>query len=295
MKTLTVFTPAFNRAHTLVRTYKSLCRQTCQDFCWLVVDDGSTDNTRQLVEGWIEEGRIPVRYIYKENGGLHTAYNTAYANIDTELNMCVDSDDFLPDDAVDVILKEWRERGSENYAGLIGLDYSLDNQPIGGPFPETLTETHVFDLRARKIHDYDCKPVYRSDLTRKFSPMIGFPGEKNFNPHYIAIEIDRYLPVLVVNKNFCFVDYQVGDSMSRNIVNQYFNSPRSFCKSRIQEMSHPRTFLCNNIRLATHYVAESIIARNAGFLRESPCKLLTLLCVPAGVALYFYLLTKRRK
>ena len=105
MKTLTVFTPAFNRAHTLVRTYESLCRQTCQDFCWLVVDDGSTDNTRQLVEGWIEEGRIPVRYIYKENGGLHTAYNTAYANIDTELNMCVDSDDFLPDDAVDLILK----------------------------------------------------------------------------------------------------------------------------------------------------------------------------------------------
>ena len=81
MKTLTVFTPAFNRAHTLVRTYESLCRQTCQDFCWLVVDDGSTDNTRQLVEGWIEEGRIPVRYIYKENGGLHTAYNLSLIHI----------------------------------------------------------------------------------------------------------------------------------------------------------------------------------------------------------------------
>ena len=68
MKTLTVFTPTYNRAHTLARTYKSLCNQTCNDFEWLVIDDGSVDNTEELVKGWIVEGRISIRYIKKENG-----------------------------------------------------------------------------------------------------------------------------------------------------------------------------------------------------------------------------------
>ena len=63
MKTLTVFTPAYNRAHTIGRTYKSLCQQTCKDFKWLVVDDGSTDNTKELIKGWIAEGIIEIDYL----------------------------------------------------------------------------------------------------------------------------------------------------------------------------------------------------------------------------------------
>ena len=78
MKTLTVFTPAYNRAHTIGRTYESLCRQTSKDFEWLVVDDGSKDNTRELVENWIKEGKIDIRYVYQENQGMHGAHNTAY-------------------------------------------------------------------------------------------------------------------------------------------------------------------------------------------------------------------------
>ena len=88
-KTLTIFTPAYNRAHTLVRTYESLCRQTCKDFEWLIVDDGSQDNTRELVDSWIKEGKIPIRYIYQHNQGMHAAHNTAYDNIvtDGEINV----------------------------------------------------------------------------------------------------------------------------------------------------------------------------------------------------------------
>ena len=70
MKTLTVFTPTYNRAHTLTRTYHSLCRQTSKDFEWLIIDDGSTDNTHELIQEFIDEDIIPIRYIYKENGGL---------------------------------------------------------------------------------------------------------------------------------------------------------------------------------------------------------------------------------
>ena len=115
MAFLTVFTPTYNRAHTLPRTYQSLCRQECKDFVWLVVDDGSTDGTADLVRSWQQEANgFEIRYLYKENGGMHTAHNAAYEVIDTELNVCIDSDDCLADGAVKKILDKWcavRNRG----------------------------------------------------------------------------------------------------------------------------------------------------------------------------------------
>ena len=108
MAFLTVFTPAYNRAHTLPRTYESLLRQDCKDFVWLVIDDGSTDNTAELLSQWQKKDNgFEIKYIYKENGGMHTAHNTAYENIDTELNVCIDSDDMLADGAISSILKLW--------------------------------------------------------------------------------------------------------------------------------------------------------------------------------------------
>ena len=98
---ITIFTPAYNRAHTLHRTYESLLKQDCKDFVWLIVDDGSTDNTADLVKNWQSaDNGFEIRYIYKENGGMHTAHNTAYENIDTELNVCIDSDDCLADTVI---------------------------------------------------------------------------------------------------------------------------------------------------------------------------------------------------
>lgn len=105
MQTLTVFTPAYNRAHTIGRTYKSLCSPKCKDFVWLIVDDGSTDNTAELVKDWMsKDNGFEIQYIYKENGGMHTAHNVAYRNIHTELNTCIDSDDALSENAVEKIM-----------------------------------------------------------------------------------------------------------------------------------------------------------------------------------------------
>ena len=90
MTALTVFTPAYNRAHTLGRTYASLCAQTCKDFIWLIVDDGSQDETAELVQSWQKrDNGFVIEYIRKENGGMHTAHNVAYENIRTELNTCL--------------------------------------------------------------------------------------------------------------------------------------------------------------------------------------------------------------
>lgn len=135
---LTIFTPAYNRAHTLPRTYESLCCQNCKDFIWLIVDDGSTDNTAELVQEWQErDNGFEIHYIYKENGGMHTAHNTAYANIHTELNICIDSDDMLAEGAVEKILNKWEEVKDKGYAGIVGVDADLDGNIIGKDFLQT--------------------------------------------------------------------------------------------------------------------------------------------------------------
>lgn len=293
MKTLTIFTPTYNRAHTLARTYRSLCRQTCKDFEWLVVDDGSTDSTRELVKSWTDERIIPIRYVYKENGGLYTGYNTAYSIIETPLNVCVDSDDWMPDNAVELIVKEWVTRGSEAYAGIIGLDYSIaDSRPIGGMFPDKLQTCYFLDLYTRHVHRGDTKMVMRTDLMKEVAPQVGFPGEKSFNPVYLLLKVcDRY-PLLVLNENLCWVDYQPNDSMSRNIFHQYVSSPRSFAKMRLLEMQLKHNTFANRVRCAIHYVSSCIIARDGNWLKQSPCKLLTLCGALPGWMLSCYIKRK---
>ena len=292
---LTVFTPTYNRAHTLERTYKSLCNQSCHDFEWLIIDDGSTDDTANLVTAWIKQKRIAIRYIYKENGGLYTGYNTAYLNIDSELCVCIDSDDYMPNDGVEKILHCWHTRGGEKYAGLMGLDYYLNNTPIGGFFPKDLDEVWFMDLYLKKLHIGDTKPVLRTALMKQVAPMEGFPGEKNFNPVYMTIQVCDKYPLLLMNENLCYVDYQTGtDSMSAGIWQQYMNSPRSFQKQRILEMQLKHNTWYNRIRVAIHYVASSIIAKDKHWLSKSPLKSLTLLVSPLGVLLYLLIVYKSK-
>jgi glycosyltransferase involved in cell wall biosynthesis len=294
--TLTIFTPTYNRAHTLPRLYNSLCNQTCKDFRWLVVDDGSTDNTRQLIDGYISDSKIAIDYIYKKNGGLYTGYNTAYEHIDTELNVCIDSDDYMPNDAVALIIDTWQTKGSSDYAGIIGLDfYSDSQQPIAGYFPNNLTECYLLDLYIRKIHQGDSKQVMRTDLMKQVAPQIGFDSEKNFNPIYMLLQVCDNYPLIVLNRNLCFVEYRQDDSMSANIFRQYIDSPRSFAKMRRLEMSLNRSTWRNNIRSAIHYVAECIIARDEDWLKNSPRKLLTVLVAPIGCLLTLYIIIKNSK
>lgn len=260
MKTLTVFTPTYNRAHTLERLYRSLCSQTCQDFDWLVIDDGSTDDTKGLIEKFTAEGQIPIRYIHKENGGLYTGYNVAYETIETELNVCIDSDDWMPEDAVESILDKWHADGSDKFAGIIGLDVDArTGNPIGGAFPNHLKECYLLDLYTKRIHRGDTKQVMRTDLMKNVAPMVGFPGEKNFNPIYMLLQVCDEDPLIVLNQPLCFVEYQQEDSMSRHIWRQYLDSPRSFAKLRKLEMKLKHNTLMNRLRCSAHYVVECIV------------------------------------
>ena len=293
---LTVFTPTFNRAECLKKGYEALCRQTCKEFVWLVVDDGSTDQTRLLVEQWSrQEKGFEVRYIYKENGGLHTGYNVAIANIDTELSVCIDSDDYMPDDAVEKILTFWKKEGSDKYAGIAALDAFEDGTIIGDPFPKQKS-INILDVSLGKYHykNGDRKLVVRTALYKEVAPMPSYENEKNFNPHLMHLQISEKYDFLIYNTVLCVVEYQE-DGMSNGIFKQYLNSPKSFAHMRKYMLGLKGTTFKFRMRHAIHYVSSSIIARNKRFLQESPRKWDVILAVPFGAVLTVYIKNKATK
>ena len=226
MATLTVFTPAYNRAHTLTRTYESLLTQGCKDFVWLIVDDGSADNTAELVRSWQEKDNgFEIRYIYKENGGMHTAHNTAYEYIDTELNTCIDSDDKLAPGAVEKILRKWEQVKDQNYAGIIALDADFDGNVIGKGFPERLTETTVIGYYAAGGSG-DKKLIYRTDIINQYPPYPVFEGEKYVALAYKYRLIDQDYKMVVLDEVLCNVEYQL-DGSSNSMFRQYLNNPNN--------------------------------------------------------------------
>lgn len=291
-KRITVFTPTYNRADLISNLYNSLLRQRCQDFMWLVVDDGSVDNTRELVEKWISEGKIEIRYVYKENGGLHTGYNKAIELMNTELSICIDSDDFLTDDCIESVLKYWDDNKDDDIAGIIGLDIDTSGNIIGGNLPDVKTINPILLLSAKQKGDR--KYVVRNDCYREVYPMPVFEGEKNFNPHYMILKMCKKYKFLVMNKPLCVVDYQE-NGMSANIFNQYVNSPNSFAELRKVIMENPSTPFKYLVTTTIHYVSSSIISKNKHFIKESPKKLLTVLAIPFGALLTIYIKRKVMK
>ena len=283
MATLTVFTPAYNRAHTLPRTYESLCQQKCKDFIWLIVDDGSQDNTAELIRQWqARDNGFEIRYIYKENGGMHTAHNTAYEHIDTELNTCIDSDDKLAPDAVEKILRKWDQVKDQGYAGIIGLDADFEGKIIGKGFPEGLTETTVVGYYAAGGSG-DKKLVYRTDIINQYPPYPVFEGEKYVSLAYKYRLIDQTYKMAVLDEVLCNVEYQP-DGSSGTMWKQYLKNPRGFAFWRKICMQYPES----KKRLfvdCVHYVAESMIARERHYIKTSPRKFLSLVAVPFGVVL----------
>ena len=261
MPKLTVFTPTYNRAGLLKRGYEALKRQTNKDFLWMIVDDGSTDCTQETVADWIvNTPDFEIKYIKKENGGLHTGYNVAIEHADTELMVCVDSDDFMPDNAVELILDFWEKNGSNKYAGIVGLDFDLEGNIIGDPLPQQET-VNLIDLLIGKypIVNGDRTNVIRTELYKEVAPMNSFPGEKNFNPHYMHLKISQKYDFLVLNKNLKFVEYQ-SQGMSNSMWKQYLSSPNSFAETRKLYLSFegiPLIFKCKNI---IHYVSSCILA-----------------------------------
>lgn len=174
---ITVFTPTYNRAYILENLYRSLRRQTFTDFEWLVVDDGSADDTQDLVARWIgEENPFPIRYHKKENGGKCRAINLGLELARGELFFTVDSDDYLTEDALEKIAR-WEAElpKDQNFCAVAGNLGTAREETPNTPFEEPFFDGNAFD-RYGKI-DGERALAFYTEIHRKY-PYPDCPGEK---------------------------------------------------------------------------------------------------------------------
>ncbi len=289
---LTIFTPTYNRAYCLHQCYESLRRQTSKDFMWLIIDDGSTDGTYQLVQEWqAKENGFDIIYYYQTNGGMHTAHNQAYRMITTELNVCIDSDDYMTEDGVESIISLWKDKKGPQYSGIVALDVSPKGNIIGKPLPEK---------ESIRLCDYyqkggkgDKKLIFRTDVMRSYPEYPVFEGERFVPLGVKYLLADQDYQLLILNKPVCVVDY-LEDGSTRNIYKQYANNPRGFAYERRIYMQYADGRY-NKFRKCIHYVSESLMAKDKHFIKTSPKKLMTFLAVPFGFIFYRFTMYKAGK
>ena len=288
MKNLTVFTPTYNRAYLLPRVYKSLKSQTSTDFIWMIVDDGSTDDTKSLVEQWQLENRVEIVYIYKKNEGMHSGHNTAYEEIITPFNVCIDSDDYMPPHAIEVIIRETAKiKDDPSFSGIIGLDALENGSLIGTKIPDHLEKVKLNELYVLHGVTGDKKLVYKTALMKQVPAYPIFEGEKFVPLDYKCLLLDQQYDLLPVNEVLVIVEYQ-DDGSSRNMLKQYRRHPKGFAFSRISRIDYGIT-LKERFRNAVHLVSSSFFTGDLTSWFLTKYTGLVIAAIPAGLLLNIYI------
>ena len=172
---VTVFTPTYNRVHLLDRLYHSLTKQSCMDFEWLVIDDGSTDGTQHYIENIQSENKIKIRYQRQENSGKHVAHNTAVFLAEGEWFYCVDSDDWLTENSISEISAALKNTCASDCA-LIGYKMLADGSMLCKPFTHQMSHKGFYDM-VQMGDGGEYSIVLKTELLREqLFPVV--PGEK---------------------------------------------------------------------------------------------------------------------
>lgn len=238
---MTIFTPTYNRAYILQRVYNSLCVQTDSDFEWLIVDDGSEDDTEHLVKEWIEQNVIPIRYYKQKNGGKQRAHNKGVEMSNTELFVCLDSDDYVTRDFVEQHIKRWNEvKNDTTIAGIVSLKGYESGKPTGTNIPENLEKTTLMNLYKKLKFRGDATMMYRTELLREF-PFVIEPDEKFIGEEYVYNQIDRKYQMAVLPKVLMIVEY-LEDGYSRNVRKVTKENPKGYIRLKKQSIEYAETW-----------------------------------------------------
>lgn len=202
MPLFTVYTPTFNRAHTLHRVFGSLQAQTCRDFEWLVVDDGSTDGTAELMARYQSEADFPVRYFKEPHRGAHHAHNLSLRESHGELWLKLDSDDGCVPAALECLKRHWEAIPAEQrggFAGVTGLCRDQNGRLVGMRFPSDPLDCSAAELEYRHKVRGEKWGFLRLEVLRRFPYPGQVPG--NFIPEsFIWCQISREFKTRYVNE-----------------------------------------------------------------------------------------------
>ena len=280
---LTVFTPVYNRAETLTRLYESLQKQTCTDFEWLIIDDGSTDDTPKLAQSFLWEPRFPVRYQRKENGGKHTAHNLALTLAQGTWFLCVDSDDYLTQDAVQTLTAELKDLQPNR--GIIAYKQDVSGKRLSREFPEDLQYSYMNEL----IIEHGCAGeftlIFPTALVREY-PFPVFPGERFVTESVVYDQIDRNCRMLLLPKVITVCEYQP-DGYSQNVSRLMATNPCGYSLYFMQRVDVSPSWK-GKIVSAGKYWCFRWRGRNCVVSYTGKHKLLTGLGIPLGMIFHIY-------
>lgn len=280
---LTVFTPAYNRAAYLERLYDSLRKQKNKDFEWLVIDDGSTDDTQRVVLRFMEQSDMAIRYYRKENGGKHTAYNQALEQAAGHWFVCVDADDQLAENAVDILTEAVKAVPQQTAIAAYKMD--MDGKRLSGPFPETVDACKISELPLK----YGCRGeftfVFPTEIAKKY-PFPVFHGEKFVGENVVYDRLERNCPVQLLPEVITVCEYQP-DGYSMNFGALMGRNPSGFCLYFLQRIDLMPT-ISARLSCAGKYWCFRWICKNKQLRYEGPHKLICALGWPVGLIFRIY-------
>lgn len=234
---ITVFTPTYNRAHMLKSVFESLLRQTSKDFEWLLVDDGSTDNTKEMIQDFQQQADFPVVYVWKENGGKHTAYNLALEHARGRWFVCLDSDDMLVPDAIAQIVA--RLEAMPSAQGVVAYKADGRNANIGDFLPTNVESLHLWEIGIRYGCTGDYVFVYDTDIARKH-PFPVFSGER-FSPEGVVLDCLE-CNMVIVHQVLMICEYQI-DGYTNNFATLMMKNPCGFSMVYMQRIDMPTGYI----------------------------------------------------
>ena len=240
---ITIFTPTYNRAYLLERLYRSIQRQTFRDFEWLIVDDGSKDNTEEVIASFVcEKNTFPIRYYKKQNGGKSRAVNYGLDLAEGELFFIMDSDDYLTDDALEKIVY-WEKtiHGKPGYCGVAGnrgtSEKETPNVPLEGPFMDcSVLEKYTGNTALLGEH---AEALY-TDVFRNFK-YPEFEGEKYMTP---CVAFDRMAAAGYKTRYFediIWVCNYLDDGLTKHADTIYVNNPKGYGLTLHERMDYTNT------------------------------------------------------
>lgn len=285
--TVTVLTPTFNRGGRLQSLWNSLQKQTVKDFEWLVVDDGSTDGTKDLITQLQEKSDFPIRYIYKSNGGKHTALNVGIQTICSELTFIVDSDDYVTEDVIESILKIHKKyRLQNNICGYAFLRAFPDGKVNGKKFEVDEKIGSYIDVRVNGDDtSADKAEVFKTHCLKEF-PFPEYPNEKFLGEDLVWVRMARKYEMVHINKAI-YVGNYLEDGLTNNRRKHNIASPIG-CMHRAEEFMESDLKTRYRIKGGLQYI---VYGRFAGvkvvdLIRKSRHKVLATVCTPGGLFLH---------
>ena len=278
----TVFTPTFNRKELLEKLYESLQKQTFKDFEWLIVDDGSTDGTKEKVEEFLSEKKLEIKYYFKENGGKQRAYNFATEKANGELFICLDSDDKYVENGLETILKYWKKyEKNSDIAGMGYLSTYPNREIIGSSFPEKEMISTQFEIYNKYGVKGDKGLMFRTEIIKKYKFPV-FEDEKFITEAVVYNRICEKYKMAYVNEKIEIKEYQE-DGLTAKYNNLLLRNPKGQALYHNEINSQKLTFKQKILNNAVYYK----FCKVAGYkfrkiFKESKNKLFLIFAIPIG-------------